>query len=94
MHSGKQRRSLNEYGRKVDLTGGVLLGTTAVNKVRVRNMETDRVLPCCWHDCMVDGDDRVRVEVPHDHPRFPGEKLVYIFCSESHKTFWLMGVTR
>lgn len=45
-------------------------------------------LPCIWDDCWRDGDNRIRVEVDHDAPKFPGEKLVYIFCSERHRDYW------
>lgn len=55
----------------------------------VRNQLTGRVLPCCWDTCESPGDNQVRVEVPHDAPRWPGEKLVYIFCSERHQGYWL-----
>lgn len=57
---------------------------------KVRNVATGRVLPCCWDDCTADGDDRIRIEVPHDKPRWrtadgKQEMLVYIFCSDEHK---------
>lgn len=55
---------------------------------RVRNQLTGRVLPCCWDTCQRDGDDRHGVSVPHDAPRFKGERLRYIFCSPAHAAYW------
>ena len=79
-----------------NLTGAVLLGGPEVGKVRLRNRETGRVFPCCWSDCMVDGDDRYRVTVPHDDPdrRDKGDTLTYIFCSDVHKHHWLAGLPK
>lgn len=61
------------------------------HKQRVRNVATGRVLPCCYDDCERDGDTRHRIEVPHEAPRFKGEKVVYIFCGESHKRMYAAG---
>lgn len=66
---------------------------------RVRNVSTGRVLPCCWDDCTTDGDDRYRIEVPHEKPRWRTpdgrqEMLVYIFCSEVHKGHYLEKLGR
>jgi len=58
---------------------------------KVRNVTTGRVLPCCWQDCERDGDNRHRVEAPHEHPRFPGEMLAFIFCGSVHKQQFLNG---
>jgi hypothetical protein len=64
---------------------------------KVRNVESGRVLPCCWADCTADGDDRIFVEVPHSQPRWRDpatgkqEMLVYIFCDDGHKAMWLKG---
>ncbi len=57
-------------------------------RVLVRNQITGRVLPCCGDNCDVPGDDRHAVHVPHDSPRFAGEQLVYVFCSERHAAYW------
>lgn len=57
-------------------------------KQLVRNAH-GRPIPCCWSDCWDRGDNRYRVEVPHDAPKFPGEKLVYIFCRPRHRSYWL-----
>lgn len=54
----------------------------------VRNYH-GRPLPCCWADCWTHGDDRHGVDVPHDAPKYPGEQLRYIFCSERHRAYWL-----
>lgn len=63
----------------------------------VRNVETGRVLPCCWQDCTRDGDNRHRVEIPHPTPRWRDpatgrqEMLVYVFCNEEHKRQFVKG---
>lgn len=86
--------------------GGILLRPDGPGTVirsggtgtKVRNVETGRVLPCCYTDCMNDGNDRHRVEVPHDTPRWKDEAtgkqemLVYIFCTELHKSFFIQGL--
>jgi hypothetical protein len=58
---------------------------------RVRNVETERVLPCCWDTCQKDGDNRIQVRVPHDSPRWPGDDLtlIYIFCSTRHRDAYI-----
>lgn len=61
----------------------------------VRNVATQRVLPCCWDDCTEDGNDRIRVEIPHPTPRWKDslggkqEMLIYIFCSDGHRNHYL-----
>lgn len=98
MHSAKQMRMRSAYGQALR-AGGVLLRPPGKGNL-VRNQESGRVLPCCWSDCMADGDDRIRVEVPHDTPRWSDpttgkqEMLVYIFCSEAHKEQWLTGLAQ
>ena len=59
---------------------------------RVRNFHGVALL-CCWSDCQQPGDTAHEVRVPHDTPRFPGEKLIYVFCSEIHKGMWAAGST-
>lgn len=59
------------------------------SKRLVRNRLTGRVLPCCWADCEIPGDDAIRHAELHDLPRFDGERLVWIFCSDRHRLFWL-----
>lgn len=51
----------------------------------VRNVGTGEVLKCVYRDCEKPGRDLIRIEVAHEAPRFEGEKLIYIFCSEIHK---------
>lgn len=100
MHSPKQRRQLDAYGRNLAAVtrGAVLLGAGADNKIR--NKDTGRIFPCCWTDCVVDADRRYYVEVPHETPRWidpttgKQEMVVYTFCSEAHKEFWLAGIPR
>lgn len=86
MHFNRQRREIAKA-----IQGGILLGPpqTSPNAVRVRGTFTGRVYPCCWSDCTNDGDARVSVDVPHDAPRFPGEQLTYIFCSDQHRDHWI-----
>lgn len=66
------------------------------SKRLVRNQLTERVLPCCYGPCDADGDARVRVEVPHNQPRWKDEAtdkqemLVYIFCTDEHKRLYLI----
>jgi len=51
----------------------------------VRNVSTGWVLPCCYADCWEDGNKNITFEKPHEAPRWPGEKLIYIFCTISHR---------
>jgi hypothetical protein len=68
--------------------------------IRVRNVATGRVLPCHYGPCQNDGDDRIRVEQPHENPRWRNpvtgeqEMLVRIFCSEVCKRTWLSETLR
>lgn len=61
----------------------------------VRNQATGRVLPCCWQDCTRNADNRFRVEVPHNQPRWKDEltgkqeMLVYTFCGDRHKLMFV-----
>lgn len=59
---------------------------------RVRNY-WGRTLPCCWSDCQSPGDTAHERKVPHDAPRFKGEMLVYVFCSEIHARMWSASST-
>jgi hypothetical protein len=76
--------------------GGILLRPGGTG-TKVRNVETGRVLPCCWSDCEKDGSSLITVEVPHNQPRWKDpttgaqEMLVYIFCSQAHKTEFVKG---
>lgn len=63
----------------------------AYSGTKVRNVATGRVLPCNWADCEADGNVRIHISVPHEAPRFPGEQLVYIFCSDTHRRFFAQG---
>jgi hypothetical protein len=56
---------------------------------RVTNTVTGRVYPCCYSDCESDGSTSYEVSQPHESPRWPGERVVYIFCSAQHKAFFL-----
>lgn len=68
----------------------ILPGGAGGGKQLVRNAQGNP-LPCCYADCWEDGDNRTRVEVPHTQPKHPGEKLVYIFCTDAHKSLHLKG---
>jgi hypothetical protein len=80
-----------QLGQRFNAPALILPGKE-VGKRLVRNQGTGRVLPCCWEDCQEDGDDRYRVMVPHDAPRWPGEKLIYIFCSYRHRDHYVAHV--
>jgi hypothetical protein len=86
------RAPMDDVMRTYLARGGKLIdrGTRKGSNI-VRNRMTGRILPCCWSDCMVNGNKRIRVAVPHDTPRWEGEKQIYIFCSDSHKAMWLAG---
>jgi hypothetical protein len=64
---------------------------------KVRNQLTGRVLPCCHGPCQNDGDDGIRVEVPHPQPRWRDpltgrqEMVVYIFCSDLCRREFVKG---
>jgi hypothetical protein len=79
--------------------GGVVLRRAGTG-VKVRNVETGRVIPCSWDDCMKDGDDTIRIMVDHEQPRWRDpvtgeqEKLIYIFCSDLHKGFYRAAFER
>lgn len=86
MHFNRQRKQLAHA-----IQGGVLLGPaqTSPNAVLVRGTFTGRIYPCCWSDCTNHGDARISVNADHDTPRFPGEQLTYIFCTEAHRDHWI-----
>lgn len=87
---GMTRGQRREFARTIK-GGRVLQRGLPGTSTKVRNVSTGRVLPCCWGPCERDGDDRVQVQVPHDQPRWPGEKLIYIFCSDLCRGEWLKG---
>lgn len=76
----------------VDLSKFLDLSTlrTPNHAQRVINAHGE-ALRCCWTDCERDGDNRYRIEVPHSQPKFPGEMLVYIFCSQGHQALQMQG---
>lgn len=59
--------------------------------VRVRSVNYPDGIPCCYGPCWNVADDRIHVDVPHEQPRFPGEKLRYIYCSEAHRRYHVAG---
>lgn len=60
-------------------------GTLLTGSTTVSNLSTGRVLPCCYADCWEDGNKNITFEKPHEAPRWPGEKLIYIFCTFTHR---------
>lgn len=44
-------------------------------------------LMCCWSDCVEDGHQEHRMEVPDTQT--PGLKLVYTFCCRQHRNYYL-----
>lgn len=94
LRRGAQQRvdSLGDQLEGFQAPGLILPSNKQATVRRVRNQGTGRVLPCCWDDCQADGDDFYRVMVPHDAPRWPGEKLIYIFCSYAHRDMYVAQV--
>lgn len=43
-------------------------------------------LPCCWDTCDRDGYEEHKTSV---RDTTKGQNLIYIFCSEGHKGYWL-----
>jgi hypothetical protein len=58
----------------------------------VRNVNTQRVLPCNHADCERPGNDNINITLPHDSPK-PGypPNLRYIFCSDAHRRAFAKG---
>jgi hypothetical protein len=59
---------------------------------KIRNGHGDPI-PCCWSDCTRDADTANERRVPHDDPKFPGELLIYAFCSPVHAMLWSASST-
>lgn len=85
-------------GRFVPGTGGLLLPERAKVLQRggrgattVSNVATKRILPCCYAPCENDGNKNIFVDEPHEEPRWPGEKRVYIFCSDLCRREFVKG---
>lgn len=55
--------------------------------VKVRN-RFGRPLPCCWSDCTRHGDNRIQF-VSHEKDEWGPKELTYIFCSETHKRYYV-----
>jgi hypothetical protein len=64
-------------------------GTSGSNQVR--NVLTEQALLCCHGPCTLPGNSKITIAVPHDAPRHPGEKLIYIFCSELCRRTFAVG---
>ena len=50
---------------------------------RVRSVDSDRVLGCCWDDCVQAGDTRFQTDYVEGVKR-----TTYIFCCEAHRQYW------
>lgn len=59
-----------------------------IGRDRIRNFWGNPI-PCCWSDCWKHASTRHQVVVPHDAPDRQGDNLVYAFCSDLHKLFWI-----
>jgi hypothetical protein len=87
------RRALQRATR-----GGVLLRPGQNSGTKIRNVETGRVFPCCWDVCERDANVNIEVRVNHEQPRWRDpvtgeqEKLIYTFCSEAHKGFYVQAM--
>jgi len=62
----------------------------------IRNLHGKAIL-CCHGPCERDADDRFRVELPHNQPRWKDlatgkqEMLIYTFCSDTCKAEFLVN---
>lgn len=95
--SGRQDKARRRELLSRATQGGVVLSKGAHGAggpVRVRNPGTGRVLPCCWDDCQRDGDDRIQIRTAHTQPRYDGEQLVYIYCSERHRDYHIEAIRK
>jgi hypothetical protein len=54
-------------------------------KTMVRAPKTGVPLLCCWDECERAGFDEIRTVQGRGTP----EELVYIFCSELHRGYWV-----
>jgi hypothetical protein len=78
-------------------TPRLILPAGVRHAVPIVNPVTGRICPCNWADCTRPADDRYRVEVPHNQPRWKDpltdrqEMLVYTFCGEAHKLEFVRG---
>ena len=58
--------------------------------VKVRNA-FGKVLRCCWSDCVRAGNNKIQF-VSHEKDGWGTKELTYIFCSETHKRYYLEHV--
>ena len=71
--------------------GGVLLPLPGTSTKRLVRNAYGAPLLCCYTDCENLGNDRIRVDIPHPQARVKGERLVYIFCSNTCRRAYLAG---
>lgn len=90
MPESKRRNGRDKKVAELRRAGAVMLGG---QPQRVRTAKEGRPIPCVWSDCWRDGDNRYRIEArnPDWKPEWGdrGKHIVYIFCSERHKEYWL-----
>lgn len=72
---------------------------TANHPDPIRNA-AGKPIPCCYSDCTRNADNRYKVAIPHDHPRWRDpvtglqEMLIYTFCGDPHKDMWIEETRR
>ena len=86
-----RERDLSPAMREYLAKGGQLLAPRVRGAHTVRNVTTGKILLCCFGPCDKPGDNRVQVAIPHPTPRWAGEKLIYIFCAENHRRYFVAG---
>jgi hypothetical protein len=68
-------------------------GSFRVHK-KVISLDTGRALLCCWTDCERYGYDLYKAQVNYAAEGFPPEIVKYVFCSETHKMYWVRSGQR
>jgi hypothetical protein len=86
-----RERDLSDAMRTYLAQGGQLLARAIPGAHTVRNVNTGQVLLCCHPPCEYPGDNRIQIAIPHQAPRWFGEKLIYIFCSERCRRAFAAG---
>lgn len=59
--------------------------------IRIRSASSPDGILCCYGPCEDKADDRYTVKLPHETPRFEGEKVVWAFCSPRCRALWCKG---
>lgn len=58
---------------------------TTGRPVRVRSRRSPDGILCLWDECDRLADARIDIRIPHETPRWEGERVIYVFCSENHR---------